>query len=167
MYSRPGWFWSLPFPPLQYSPVFLPFRAFPSPLSFRPFCLLSVHKRVFSRPPPAASGPSSFVRRMSTTNRLTADQSLSWFPVQRSKMQVCTPPRPVRLVVLGLGVGGGAKETAPPAMVLSPSTCPVGVARESVPSSTLEFPLNSCGACLSVCLPPPFPVQSYLSHSYD
>ena len=29
------------------------------------------------------------------------------------------PPRPVRLVVLDLGVGGGAKETAPPAMVLS------------------------------------------------
>ena len=37
-------------------------------------------------------------------------------------MQVCTPPpRPVRLVVLGLGVGGGAKETDPPAVVLSPS----------------------------------------------
>ena len=32
------------------------------------------------------------------------------------------PPRPVRLVVLGSGVGGGAKDTAPPAMVLSPST---------------------------------------------
>ena len=38
-------------------------------------------------------------------------------------MQVCTPPRPVRLVVLGLGVGGGEKKTAPPAVVLSPSFC--------------------------------------------
>ena len=39
-----------------------------------------------------------------------------------SRMRVCTPPRPVRLVVLGLGVGGGAKDTAPPAMLLSSST---------------------------------------------
>ena len=40
-------------------------------------------------------------------------------------MQACTPPQPIRLVVLGLGVGvcGGAKETAPPAVVLSPSSC--------------------------------------------
>ena len=41
-----------------------------------------------------------------------------------SRMRFCTPPspsRPVRLVVLGLGVGRGAKETATPAMVLSSS----------------------------------------------
>ena len=55
------------------------------------------------------------------------------------------PPRPVRLVVLGLGVGGGAKETAPPAMVLSISS-----RRQASPGKaclfqpTLEFPLNSC-----------------------
>ena len=32
------------------------------------------------------------------------------------------PPRPIRLVVRGSGVGGGAKETAPPAMALSSLT---------------------------------------------
>ena len=62
-------------PPPRFTQV-LPYREFPSPLSFRPFCLLSVHKRVFSRPPPAVSGPSSSVRRKSTTNRLTAYQRL-------------------------------------------------------------------------------------------
>ena len=47
---------------------------------------------------------------------------LSWFPVQLPICRFAPPPRPVRLVVLGLGVGGGVKETAPPAMVLSPSS---------------------------------------------
>ena len=37
----------------------------------------------------------------------------------------------MQLVVLGLGVGGGAKETAPPAMVLSPA-------------SRLPWPGNAC-----------------------
>ena len=35
---------------------------------------------------------------------------------------VHAPPRPLRLAVLGSGVGGGAYETAPPAMVLSLSS---------------------------------------------
>ena len=110
-------------------------------------------------------------------------------------MQACTPPLPIRLVVLGLGVGvcGGAKETAPPvmvlspssrrqvlracfkpdarlpsrflqsAMVVSPSTRLVGVARESVPSSTLEFSLESCVVSVSMSLPPtPFPRTTVL-----
>ena len=89
----------------------------------------------------------------------------SWFPVQRPNAGLYPPPRPVRLVVLGLGVVGGAKETAPPVLVLSPSTRPVGVGRESVPSSTLEFPIDTCGDRLSVCPPPPppFAVQPYVS----
>ena len=44
------------YPPSNIHPGSLPSRAsFPSPLSFRPFCLLSVHIRVFSRPYLAAS----------------------------------------------------------------------------------------------------------------
>ena len=103
----------------------LPARAsFPYPISFLPFCLLSVHISVFSRPPPAASGHSSSVRRKSTNPpAATADQCPLLVSCPAVHMQVCTPPQPVRLVVLGLGVGGGAKETAPPAMVWSPSTC--------------------------------------------
>ena len=60
----------------------------------------------------------------------------------------------MRLVVLGLGVGEGVKETTPTAMILSLSTRPVDVARESVPSSTLELPLDYFGARLSFCPPP-------------
>ena len=97
MYSLPGWFWSLPFPPLQESPGFLPSRAFPSPLYFRPFCLLSVHKRLFSRPPPVSGPPhrpspivlpsksyqpSGFGRPMSS----------SVFPNQRPICRFAPPP---------------------------------------------------------------------------
>ena len=56
------------------------------------------------------------------TLRLRPTNVLFWFPDPASHMQVCTPPRSVRLVVLGLGVVGGAKETAPPTVVLSPSS---------------------------------------------
>ena len=128
MYSLPGWFWSLPFPPLQDSPGFLPFRAFPSPLSFRPFCLLSVHKCLFSRPPPVSGPPhrpSPIVHPPESYQPSGSGRpmSSSGFPTQRPICRFAPPPpRPVRLVVLGLGVGGGAKETAPPAVVLSPSS---------------------------------------------
>ena len=37
---------------------------------------------------------------------------LYWFPVQRPICRLAPPPTPVQLVVLGLGVGGRAKETA-------------------------------------------------------
>ena len=150
MYSLPGWFWYLPFFPLQESPGFLPFRAFPSPLSFRPFCLLSVHKRVFSRPPPVSGPPHRPSAGELPTLRLRPTNVLFWFPDPASHMQACTPPRPIRLVVLGLGVGvcGGAKETAPPAVVLSLSS-----RRQASPDRrpsaclrpTLDFPLDSCG----------------------
>ena len=43
----------------------------------------------------------------------------SGFPTQRPICRFASPPQPVRLVVLGLGVGGGAKESAPPAVALS------------------------------------------------
>ena len=136
--------WSLPFPPSKIQPGSLPSKAScPYPLSFRPKCLLSVRFSVVSRPPSAVA-------------------TLRWLPIllvscPASRMQVCTPPppRPVRLVVLGLGVGGGAKETAPPAMVWSPSTrrqASPGIAWFRRRSSSL---LDSLSAHLSVCPPPP------------
>ena len=97
------------------------------------------------------------------TLRLRTTNVFSWFPAPASHMQVCTPPQTVRLVVLGLGVGGGAKETAPPAMVLSPSTrqqASPGLAclhRRSNFLSILAVPVSLSAP------PPPFPVQPYLS----
>ena len=145
------------FPPSKIHPGSLPSReSFLSPLSFLPFCLLSVHISLFSRPPPAASGPSSSVCRKSSDLRLTADQCplLFSFPAAICRF---SPPQPMRLVVLGLGVGGGEKETAPPVMVWSPSTrrqATPGLACRLRHSSSL---FNYCGARLSVCPPPPYP----------
>ena len=119
--------WSLPFPPSKIQPVSFPSKAScPSPLSFRPKYLLSVRVCVIRRPPPAVAF-SSVVRPSEDsciTLRRVADQMpLYWCPFQRPVCRFAPPsPQPMRLVVLGLGVGGGAKETAPPAMVWSPST---------------------------------------------
>ena len=98
------------------------------------------------------------------TLRLRPTNVFFIFTSPASHMQVCTLPRPVRLVVLGLGVGGGAKETAPPAMVLSPSTC-----RQASPGlACLRQRSNSLSILavpVSLSAPPPlrFPVQPYLS----
>ena len=99
-------------------PVSSLFSSYMPPL--RPFlCIQPTPSSVWSPPP---SVPPSSVRRRATNPRLRPTNVLFWFPDPASHMQVCTPPRPVRLVVLGLGVGGGAKETPPPAVVLSPSS---------------------------------------------
>ena len=121
--------WSLPFSSLQDSSGFLApsGTSFLSPLSFLPICPLSARFCVFIRlsssvwspPSPVPYRPS--VRGLPTL-QLRPTNVLFWFPDPASHMQVCTPPRPVRLVVLGLGVGGGAKETAPPVVVLSLSS---------------------------------------------
>ena len=156
MYSLPGWFWSLPFFPLQDSPGFLPFIAFPYPLSFRPFCLLSVHKRVFSRPPPVSGPPhrpSPIVRPPESYQPSGSGRpmSSSGFPTQRPICRFAPPPRPVRLVVLGLGVGGGMKETAPPAVVLSPwsrrQASPADGQVHAYARRSMSL-LSTCGSCL-------------------
>ena len=140
------------FPHSKIHPGSLPSRAsYPYPLSFLPFCLLSVHISVFSRPPPAASFHSSSVSRKATNPpAATADQCPLLVSCPAAHMQVCTPHRPVRLVVLGLGVGGGANEMAPPAMVWSPLTrrqATPGLACLCRRSSSF---FDSCGARLSV-----------------
>ena len=95
--------------------------------------------------------PPSSVRRRATNPPAPADQCPLLVP--RTSVPYAglhPPPRPIRLVVLGLGVGvcGGEKETAPPAVVLSPSS-----RRQASPDRrpsaclrpTLDFPLDSCG----------------------
>ena len=121
-FSVNRWFGSPPSPPSKIHPGSLPSAIFPHPLSF----------------PPIASSPYVFVQsavhlqqpRWSPVIRPSEvyippvdfrPMPCSWFPVQR-RMKVCPPPRPVRLVVLGSGVGGAVYDTAPPVMVLSFST---------------------------------------------
>ena len=99
----------------------------PSPLSFLPICPLSARLCVFSRPPqclvPPGVRPPSSGHRKATNPPASVDQCPLLFSRPSAPYAgLHPPPRPVRLVVLGLGVGGGSKETAPPAMVLSPSS---------------------------------------------
>ena len=152
-----------PFPPLQDSPGFLALQGiFPVSSLLSSNCLLSVRFCVAGRPPPAASGHLSSFRRKSSALRLTTDQCP--LLVSCPAYAGLHPPRPVRLVVLGLGMGGGVKETAPPAMVWSPS-----MRRQATPGLAClrqrSSPLfDSLGARLSICPPPPppFPVQPYV-----
>ena len=91
------------------------------------------------------------VRKLPTL-RLTADQCTLLVSCTASHMQVSPPPRPVRLEVLGLGVGGGAKETPPPAMVLIPSTrrpALPGLAYLRQRSSSL---FDSCSSRVLMCV---------------
>ena len=81
---------------------------------------------------------------------------LFWFPNPASHMQVCTPPPTCAAGGTWLGCGwrgegDGTTRDGLESVVLS------FVARESVSSSTIDFPLDSCGARLSVCPPPPSP----------
>ena len=57
-------------------------------------------------------------------------------------------------MVLGLGVGGGAKGDGAPRDGLESLDASAGVTRDSVPSSTLEFP-PQFSRFLPLCLPPP------------
>ena len=167
--------WSLPFSSLQDSSGFLApsGTSCPSPLSFLPICPLSARFCVFSRLSSSVwSPPSSVPHRLSVRGlpilRLRPTNFLFWFPDQASHMQVCTPPRPMRLVVLGLGVGRGAKETAPPAVVLSPSS-----RRQSSPASGQVHAYAQRSISLLILAvpvsllcpppPPPFPVQPNVS----
>ena len=154
--------WSLPLPPSKILPgSFLYRTSCPWPFSFRPNCLISARFCVFIRPPPASGHPLS-VRRKATNPPATGrPMSSPGFLSSVPYAGLHPPPRPVRLVVLGLGVGGGAKETAPPAMVLSPST------RQQAPPRLVCLRrrsislFDSCGARLYVCPPLPLSLSLY------
>ena len=99
------------FSPSKIHPGYFPSRlSFPSPLSSLPFCLLSLHIRVFSRP----LQQRLFLHHISVgslqPSSWRSTNVLSWFPVQRPICRFAPPPPlPVWLLVLGLGVGGEAK----------------------------------------------------------
>ena len=144
--------WSLPFPPLQDSSGLLSpsVTSFPSSLSFLPICLLSARFCLFSRPPPVSIPhivrPPSSVRQKYTNPPTSADQCLLLVSFPRVPYAGFHPPRPERLVVLGLGVGGGAKETTPPAMVVNVRFLCFPVDDDVVPSF---YPLRDSSGLLS------------------
>ena len=133
----------------------------PSPFSFCPNCLLSARFCVFSRPPPASGHKLSV--RWTAPHPPAAGRPISspGFLSSVPYVGLRPPPRPVLLVVLGLGVGKGAKETAPPTMVWSPLT-----RRKTTPGSACRLRrssslFDSCGDRLSVCPLPPLPLSPY------
>ena len=160
-----------PYPPLQDSPVFLALQCISPIFSLlSSYCLLSVRfcvvdcppqKRLVTRPSVGSLQPSSWLLTKCPPDVLSSVPYEGLRP----------PPRPVRMVVLGLGVGGGAKETAPPAMILRSSMCCCHTTRRLVRTQdrsifdALDSPRWSLYP--SLCLPPPppphFPVQPHMS----
>ena len=165
------------FHPSNIHPGSLPSRAFlTSPLSFLPFCFLSVHISVYIRPPPAASGPSLSVRRKSSALRLTADQ----FPLLVScsaahNAGLHLPPPTCTAGGTWLGCGRRGEGDGSLRDGLDYLDASAGDARGSVPSSTLEFSLRFL-RCPSLYLTPPsflfprttvcVPILSLLTEEY-
>ena len=136
-------------PSSKIHPGSLPSRAsLPSPLSFIPFCLLSVHISLFSRPPPKASGPSSSVRREYSSLRLTVDQCplLVSFPAAHNAG--LHPPPTCAAGGTWLGCGRRDEGDGAPCDGLESLDASAGDARESVPSRLSSSLFNSCGARL-------------------
>ena len=155
------------FPPSKIHPGSLPARAsFPYPLFFLPFCLLSVHISVFSRPPPAASGHSSSVRRKATNPpAATDDQCPLLVSCAAAHMQACTPPPTCAAGGTWLGCGRRGEGDGAPRDGLESLNASAGVAWVTGPCRRSSSLFDYCGARLSVSPPPPspFPVQLYLS----
>ena len=99
--------------PVQFARILSPFFLLP-PL--RPF--------LFSRPSTSSSIWSPVVRPSEVSSPPSDCQpnALLLVSCPASRMKV-SPPQPVRLVVLGSGVGGGAKDTAPRARRLPGVAC--------------------------------------------
>ena len=91
-------FGSFLFPPSEIRPGALLSRtSCPSPLSFRPFSLLSVHNRVFSRPPPVSGlphRPSPIVRPPESYQPSGSGRPMSstGSPTQRPICRLAPPP---------------------------------------------------------------------------
>ena len=149
-------FWFLPFPPLRDSSGCLALQnILPVSSLLSSLFLPSVHNAYSAAPlqclvPPIVCPPSS-VRRRATNPLAPADQCPLLVPRPSVPYAGLHPPRLVRLVLLGLGVGGGPKETAPPAVVLSPSSCrqasPADGQVHAYARRSISL-LSSCGSCL-------------------
>ena len=152
MYSLLGWFWSLPFPLLQESPGFLTSRAFPSPLSFRTFCLLSVHNAYSAAPlqclvPPIVRPPSS-VRRRATNPLAPADQCslLDSRPIVLYAGLHPLPTYTAGGTWLGCGcVWRGERRRRPPRWSWVRRLAGRHHRTSACPRLTFDFPLDSCG----------------------
>ena len=113
--------WSLPFPPSKIHPGSLLYKHLARLLSLFVLSASSPPVSVYSadllqclvphRPSPIVLPSESY-----QPSGYRPTNVFIWFPDPASHLQVCTPPQPMRLVVLSLGVGVGGKETAPPAM---------------------------------------------------
>ena len=121
----------------------------PSPISFLPICPLSARFCVFSRPPPVYGPPhrpSPIVRPSESyqPSGVGRPMSSSVFPTQRP---ICRFAPPLPTCAAGgtwLGCGWRGEGDGAPRGGLE-SVISSFVARESVPLSTLGFPLDSCG----------------------
>ena len=120
--------WSLPFPPSEIHPgSFLYKKYCPSPLSFRPICLLSARFCVFSRPPPASGPhivrpPSSVRRKATNPPAIGRTMSSPGFLTQRPKCRFAPPPYLCGRWYLAWVWGKGCTVSFTPSPTPKPST---------------------------------------------
>ena len=154
MISRQRWFWSPPFPPSKIHQGSLPSKAFcPYPLSFLP---------IASSPPISVWSAVHLQQRLGTRRPSVGSLHNSvWLPTKCPFPGVLSsvpysglypPPDLCGWCYLAWVWVEGRRRWFPRNGMesLDASTC---VARDSVPSSTLEFPLRF-SRCPSLCLPP-------------
>ena len=138
------------------------------PLSFLPIFLLSSRLCLFNRPPavsiPHIVRPPSYVCQKANNPPTPSDQCLLLFSFPSVPYAGLhpPPPRPVWLMVLGLGVGGGAKETPHDGHESLNSSDRRRRGKHAFVDARI---LSRVLRCPSLFLPPPppLPVQPYLS----
>ena len=156
------------FPPLRDSSGLLApsVTSCPSPLSFLPICPLSARFCVFSRPPPVSGTPhcpSPMVRPSKSyqPSGFGRPMSSSVFPTQRPICRFAPPSDMCVWWYMDWVWVEGRKETALPAIVLSPSSrlTSRGKACLRRRSNSLSIP----AVPVSLSPPTPLPVHPYLS----
>ena len=152
--------WSLPFPPSEIHPGSLLLQEHLARLLSLFFLYApSPPVSVYSADPlqclvPPIVRPPSSVRRKATNPPASANQCPLLFSRPSVPYAGLHPPPTCAAGGTWLGCGWRGKGDGSPRNGLE-SVVSSFVARESVSSLTIEFPLDSCGSRLSVCPPPP------------
>ena len=149
-----------PYPPSKIHPGSLPSSAFcPYPLSSFLLPPLRLFLCRWPSTPSSVCHPSSVCRKSTNTPADGRPKLPSPGVLPSVPERVCAPSPTCAAVGTWLGCGWRGKGDGAPCDGLELLDASTGVARDSVPPSTPEVPLQ-LSWCLSLCLPPP-PLYPY------